>query len=232
MTKEEIKNYVTGLCELNLLDFYNSIACNFYSSDAMIHHNTNQFFRDEFLSLQDAEVSKQNPNYKPTDKYVLMLEYMRLKSSSNIYDLIDLNELVNLTSNYIDEVLNMEIIQFEPTEINLKTLLSRNSINTLERYKKSFKCDFKKLKKVFKGRGKNKGYLFTEICHNDFTMIYEKKYNHSVKYQVFPRLINLKTSAELYPTEKDFKTGIAIETETLRDAVTEFYKITKQIKKL
>lgn len=129
MTKEEIKNYVAGLCELNLLDFYNSIACNFYSSDAMIHHNTNQFFRDEFLSLQDAEVSKQNPSYKPTDKYVLMLEYMQLKSSSNIYDLINLNELVNLVSNYIDEVLNIGIIQFEPTEINLKTLLSRNSIN-------------------------------------------------------------------------------------------------------
>ena len=184
------------------------------------------------MSLQDAEVSKQNPNYKPTDKYVLMLEYMRLKSSSNIYDLIDLNELVNLTSNYIDEVLNMEIIQFEPTEINFKTLLSRNSINTLERYKKSFKCDFRKLKKVFKGRGKNKGYLFTEICHNDFTMIYEKKRGLTIIFQVFPRLISLKTSAEMYPTEKDFKTGIAIETETLRDAVTEFYKITKQIKKL
>lgn len=63
-------------------------------------------------------------------------------------------------------------------------------------------------------------------------MIYEKKYNYSIKYQVFPRLISLKTNAEMYPTEKDFKTGIAIETETLRDAVTGFYKITKQIKKL
>lgn len=156
MTKEEIINYVTGLCELNLLDFYNSIACNFYSSDAIIHHNTNQFFRDEFLSLNDAEVSKQSINYKPTDKYVLMLEYMQLKTSSNLYDLINIDELVNLTHFYLAEVLNMGIVQFKGVEFNSKTFLSINDINILNQHTKPLK----RLKKVFKGRGNMKCLKF------------------------------------------------------------------------
>ena len=232
MTKEEIKNYVTGLGELNLIDFYNTIACNFNSSDAMIHHNTNQFFRDEFLSLQDAEVSKQSINYKSADKYVVMLEYMELKTSSNLYDLIDLNELVNMVYDCFDEVVKMGIIQFElPNNVFNEFKLNSNTI-TLKQYRKSFKSDISRLRKVFKGRGKMKGFLFTEICRNDFAVIYEKRNYLMIRFEVFPILININTGAETYPIQRDFDKGTAVDVPTLTDAVNQFYKITKQVKNI
>ena len=108
MKREEIKKYIINLNELELLDFYNTIACRLCSSDDMIYLNNIDFFKTQFLNNEDAELSKINKRslYNEKDKYIRMLEYKIIESSNDLLDLIEIEVLSNIVYDNIniDEV--------------------------------------------------------------------------------------------------------------------------------
>lgn len=112
MNKEQIKSYLIELKELDLLDFYNTIVCEYGSIDDMIYINNKSFFETQFVTKKDSELSKINPQskYNPNDKYIRMIEYKKLDTSNELIKMIDLNILVGLVFEYFDEVFKMGLI--------------------------------------------------------------------------------------------------------------------------
>lgn len=109
MNKEQIKSYLNELKEQELLDFYNTIACEYGSNDDMIYLNNKSFFESQFLNEKDREQSKLNPRskYNPKDKFIRMIEYKKIETSSSLKTMIDFEVLTNLVHDYFDEVFKM-----------------------------------------------------------------------------------------------------------------------------
>lgn len=112
MNKEQIKSYLNELKELELLDFYNTIACEYGSNDDMIYLNNKSFFESQFLNEKDSEQSKLNPlsKYNPNDKFIRMIEYKKIETSSILKSLIEFEVLTSLVYDYFDEVVNMGLL--------------------------------------------------------------------------------------------------------------------------
>lgn len=112
MNKEQIKSYLNELKELELLDFYNTIACEYGSIDDMIYFNDESFFETQFVTKIDSELSKINPQskYNPNDKFIRMIEYNKIDTSNELIKMIDLDVLVGLVFEYFDEVFKMGLI--------------------------------------------------------------------------------------------------------------------------
>ena len=131
MNKQQIRNYIIGLSEFELLDFYNTIVCEYGSTDDMIHYNTSSFFKNEFINGEDAEQSKikSKLTYNPKDKFIQMIEYMKLETSNELLNLINLNILTDLVYKNIDEVIQMGIIIFKLHQSNNFQFSNQNQQN-------------------------------------------------------------------------------------------------------
>ncbi|GGE92246.1 hypothetical protein SAMN05443634_10886 [Chishuiella changwenlii] len=231
MTKREIKQYFLSLEEESKQDFYNSIVCRFGSSDDMIHLNNSEFFETQFLNLSDIEQSKSDNSYIDKDKYIKMIEYKKLETSTNIMKLIDLKILIDVTRENIAEVLQMGLIQNNVNKSKISDFNSK-SIHTHQQDGESSKNVNKvRLKRQFDGRGEVKGFRFNQIARNDFAVIYEKVYGSYIKktFEVFEIKVNTKFNIESYPKSKSFGYW-AWEIDTLENAVHKFHEITKRVK--
>ena len=111
MTKQEIKQYISELNETEKLDLYNSIACRFGSADDIIFIHDSKFYETQFLNSLDAEQSKVDKTINESDKYVKMLEYKKLETSSDILELMEVEILINIIFENLDEVVEMGLIQ-------------------------------------------------------------------------------------------------------------------------
>ena len=111
MTKQEIKQYISELNETEKLDLYNSIACRFGSADDIIFIHDSKFYETQFLNSLDAEQSKADNTINESDKYVKMIEYKKLETSSDILELMEVEILINIIFENLDEVVEMGLIQ-------------------------------------------------------------------------------------------------------------------------
>lgn len=112
MNKEQINNYLNELKELELLDFYNTIVCEYGSIDDMIYFNDKSFFESQFIDKKDSEQSKINPRsqYNSKDKFIRMIEYKKIETSSSLKTMIDFEVLTNLVYDYFDKVVSLGMI--------------------------------------------------------------------------------------------------------------------------
>ena len=111
MTKQEIKQYISELNEIDKLDLYNSIACRFGSTDDIIFIHDLKFYETQFLNSSDAEQSKADNTINESDKYVKMIEYKKLETSNDILELMEVEILIDLIFENLDEVVEMGLIQ-------------------------------------------------------------------------------------------------------------------------
>ncbi|MGV0969459.1 MULTISPECIES: hypothetical protein [unclassified Empedobacter] len=112
MTSTELKNHLEKMQEVEILDFYNTMACCFGSSDDMIYYNDDEFYKTQFLNSWDSQVSKINPESKfnEFDKFVKMLEYKKLETANSIFDLMNLDVLIELIAENLEEVKDMNVL--------------------------------------------------------------------------------------------------------------------------